>query len=160
MLSDCASPGRFDQMFLSVLEQLQPVCVAEQKFLTSFFHFQKPSTEEQSSQVSTATWAPASGLSALYHAYHRERENKRERIGKMWIFHSGGHSHSCYGTFIVSVAVCKACCHSCFRPCSLNSRASSSMQRSWTTSESLPSPNAGLNDVMCVSLYTATPSTC
>ena len=29
-------------MFSSVLEQLQPVCVAEQKFLTSFFHFQKP----------------------------------------------------------------------------------------------------------------------
>ena len=40
-------------MFKSVLEQLQPVCVAEQKFLTSFFHFQKPLPNEQvpSSQV-------------------------------------------------------------------------------------------------------------
>lgn len=40
---------RFDQVFSSVLEQLQPVCVAEQKFLTSFFHFQKPSAEEEGS---------------------------------------------------------------------------------------------------------------
>ena len=30
-------------MFSTVLEQLQPVCVSEQKFLTSFFHFAKPS---------------------------------------------------------------------------------------------------------------------
>jgi hypothetical protein len=37
-----SSKPRFDQLFSSVLEQLQPVCVAEQKFLTSFFHFQKP----------------------------------------------------------------------------------------------------------------------
>ena len=44
---------RFDQMFESVLEQLQPVCVAEQKFLTSFFHFQKPSLEEQHSTDQT-----------------------------------------------------------------------------------------------------------
>ena len=29
-------------MFNTVLEQLQPVCVSEQKFLTSFFHFAKP----------------------------------------------------------------------------------------------------------------------
>lgn len=29
-------------MFGTVLEQLQPVCVSEQKFLTSFFHFEKP----------------------------------------------------------------------------------------------------------------------
>lgn len=34
---------RFDQVFGTVLEQLQPVCVSEQKFLTSFFHFAKPS---------------------------------------------------------------------------------------------------------------------
>ena len=34
---------RFDQVFNTVLEQLQPVCVSEQKFLTSFFHFAKPS---------------------------------------------------------------------------------------------------------------------
>ena len=46
---------RFDQMFSSVLEQLQPVCVAEQKFLTSFFHFEKPSIEEESSQVCHST---------------------------------------------------------------------------------------------------------
>ena len=32
---------RFDQVFDTVLEQLQPVCVSEQKFLTSFFHFAK-----------------------------------------------------------------------------------------------------------------------
>lgn len=38
---------RFDQMFATVLEQLQPLCVAEQKFLTSFFHFQKPEKEEE-----------------------------------------------------------------------------------------------------------------
>ena len=30
-------------MFNTVLEQLQPVCVSEQKFLTSVFHFAKPS---------------------------------------------------------------------------------------------------------------------
>ena len=42
---------RFDQMFTSVVEQLQPVCVAEQKFLTSFFHFEKPSREDEGVQV-------------------------------------------------------------------------------------------------------------
>jgi len=34
-------------LFATVLEQLQPLCVAEQKFLTSFFHFQKPEKEEE-----------------------------------------------------------------------------------------------------------------
>ncbi len=33
-------------MFSSLLEQLQPVCVSEQKFLTSFFHFAKPCNSE------------------------------------------------------------------------------------------------------------------
>lgn len=31
-------------MFSTLLEQLQPVCVSEQKFLTSFFHFPKPNS--------------------------------------------------------------------------------------------------------------------
>lgn len=38
--------NRFDQVFSSLLEQLQPVCVSEQKFLTSFFHFAKPTVNE------------------------------------------------------------------------------------------------------------------
>ena len=33
--------SRFDKMFPLVLEQIQPVCVAEQKFLNSFFHFER-----------------------------------------------------------------------------------------------------------------------
>lgn len=33
-------------MFSSLLEQLQPVCVSEQKFLTSFFRFAKPVSSE------------------------------------------------------------------------------------------------------------------
>ena len=32
---------RFDKIFPLVLEQIQPVCVAEQKFLNSFFHFER-----------------------------------------------------------------------------------------------------------------------
>ena len=36
---------RFDLVFRTLLDQLQPVCVSEQKFLTAFFHFIKPSTE-------------------------------------------------------------------------------------------------------------------
>ena len=35
-------PPRFDQAFSLMLEQLQPVCVSEQKFCTCFFHFKKP----------------------------------------------------------------------------------------------------------------------
>ncbi|XP_064407161.1 exocyst complex component 1-like [Halichondria panicea] len=38
---DHPNKPRFDQVFDTVLEQLQPVCVSEQKFLTSFFHFAK-----------------------------------------------------------------------------------------------------------------------
>ena len=33
---------RFEQAFQALLDQLQPVCVAEQKFCTSFFHLAKP----------------------------------------------------------------------------------------------------------------------
>ena len=32
---------RFDKIFPFALEQIQPVCVAEQKFLNSFFHFER-----------------------------------------------------------------------------------------------------------------------
>ena len=35
---------RFDQVFMLVLEQLQPLCVSEEKFCTTFFHF--PRAEE------------------------------------------------------------------------------------------------------------------
>ena len=35
-------PHRFEQIFRLLLDQLQPVCVSEQKFLMSFFHFAKP----------------------------------------------------------------------------------------------------------------------
>ena len=35
---------RFDQVFMVVLEQLQPLCVSEEKFCTTFFHF--PRAEE------------------------------------------------------------------------------------------------------------------
>ena len=33
---------RFEQLFTQLLDQLQPVCTSERRFLTSFFHFQKP----------------------------------------------------------------------------------------------------------------------
>ena len=33
---------RFEQIFRLLLDQLQPVCVSEQKFLMAFFHFAKP----------------------------------------------------------------------------------------------------------------------
>ena len=36
--------SRFDQVFMLVLEQLQPLCVSEEKFCTTFFHF--PRAEE------------------------------------------------------------------------------------------------------------------
>lgn len=32
----------FEQIFRLLLDQLQPVCVSEQKFLMAFFHFSKP----------------------------------------------------------------------------------------------------------------------
>ena len=34
-------------MFRLLLDQLQPVCVSEQKFLTAFFHFPKPASEDE-----------------------------------------------------------------------------------------------------------------
>ena len=37
---------RFEQVFSAILEQLQPLCVTEQKFCTCFFHFAKPDKEE------------------------------------------------------------------------------------------------------------------
>ncbi len=37
----CDMYYRFDRIFPLVLEQIQPVCVAEQKFLNSFFHFER-----------------------------------------------------------------------------------------------------------------------
>lgn len=52
---------RFDQMFATVLEQLQPLCVAEQKFLTSFFHFQKPEKEEEEEQESAGSQVVVGG---------------------------------------------------------------------------------------------------
>ena len=58
---------RFEQIFRSLLDQLQPVCVSEQKFLMAFFHFSKPDsavgvdldddqldTEEAEDQVDSA----------------------------------------------------------------------------------------------------------
>ena len=36
---------RFDQIFKTLLDQLQPVCVSEQKFLMAFFHFSKPASQ-------------------------------------------------------------------------------------------------------------------
>ena len=41
---------KFDQAFSVVLEQLQPVCVSEQKFLTAFFHFAKPERPQEMDQ--------------------------------------------------------------------------------------------------------------
>ena len=46
---------RFEQLFTQLLGQLQPVCTSERRFLTSFFHFQKPEepdTLEQDPDVS------------------------------------------------------------------------------------------------------------
>ena len=46
---------RFEQLFKQLLDQLQPVCTSEKRFLTSFFHFQKqeePTTLEQDPDVS------------------------------------------------------------------------------------------------------------
>lgn len=91
-----SSPIRFDQMFSSVLEQLQPVCVAEQKFLTSFFHFQKPSAEEEGSgsQVCVHLISLTQPLTAT----HCRRRWTREM--KLWTSPSGDPlNHRCCRTF-------------------------------------------------------------
>ena len=49
-------------MFATVLEQLQPLCVAEQKFLTSFFHFQKPEKEEEEEGESAGSQVCVAGM--------------------------------------------------------------------------------------------------
>ena len=38
-------------MFSALLDQLQPVCVSEQKFVTAFFHFQKVEQPEDFEDV-------------------------------------------------------------------------------------------------------------
>uniref|UniRef100_A0A1X7VCF4 Exocyst complex component Sec3 PIP2-binding N-terminal domain-containing protein n=1 Tax=Amphimedon queenslandica TaxID=400682 RepID=A0A1X7VCF4_AMPQE len=43
------SKPRFDQVFMLVLEQLQPLCVSEEKFCTTFFHFPRQEESEGSS---------------------------------------------------------------------------------------------------------------
>ena len=58
-------------MFSSVLEQLQPVCVAEQKFLTSFFHFQKPEVVTVSVVCPHIQWCTSS-------CTQREEEEEEE----------------------------------------------------------------------------------
>lgn len=46
---------RFDKVFPLVLEQIQPVCVAEQKFLNAFFHFEKSENLVVVTDASSAT---------------------------------------------------------------------------------------------------------
>ena len=41
--------ARMDQVFLLIMEQMHPVCVSEQRFCTSFFHF--PKTDDDDLQV-------------------------------------------------------------------------------------------------------------
>ena len=41
VIRHCICVCRFEKIFPSILEQIQPVCVAEQKFLNSFFHFER-----------------------------------------------------------------------------------------------------------------------
>ncbi len=43
--------NRFDQVFLLVLDQVQPLCQSEQKFCNSFFHFPR---DEDDSQISVS----------------------------------------------------------------------------------------------------------
>lgn len=42
---------RFEKIFPSILEQIQPVCVAEQKFLNSFFHFERIETVSDEREI-------------------------------------------------------------------------------------------------------------
>ncbi len=37
----CLCVCRFDKAFPVVLDQIQPICVAERKFLNTFFHFER-----------------------------------------------------------------------------------------------------------------------
>ena len=49
LLESLCSINRFDQVFLLMLDQVQPLCQSEQKFCNSFFHFPR---DEDDSQVS------------------------------------------------------------------------------------------------------------
>ena len=52
--------GRFDVAFNVLLAHLEPVCMAEQKFCASFFHFPR---SEQSAQMDDSA-------EVRFHGYH------------------------------------------------------------------------------------------